>query len=67
MKRFVIEYANSEKKETKKWMKPESYIVYCEYLEQIIRDYKRGFYTDRETIQLIFNAYSDLQKKQWKI
>lgn len=48
-------------------MIPENYIIYREYLERIIRDYKKGFYTDREAIQLIFNAFSDLQKKQWKI
>lgn len=67
MKRFVIEYANNEKKESKKWMMPENYIVYREYLERIIKDYKRGFYTNRETIQLIFEAFDYLQKEHWKI
>lgn len=67
MKRFVIEYANNEKKESKKWMIPENYIVYREYLERIIKNYKRGFYTDREAIQLILDAFGYLQGEYWKI
>lgn len=67
LKRYLTEYAAAEKRNAKEWMEPKNYPIFCQYLDNIIMYRRKGYYTDRETVRLIYNAFSDLQQQHWKI
>ena len=67
IKRYVVEYANDEKAVAMKWMDDKyKYSIYCEYLDYIVKNYKNGFYTASDAVKLIYDAYEDLQSKNWE-
>lgn len=66
IKRYVIEFASDEKKNVKCWIQPDKYPIFCRYLDYLVKDYKKGFYTHYDAIKLIYNAFGDLQSMKWK-